>query len=357
MSPDLQCARCGAPVSTPSDFGVWLVRCQYCGFEHELPDRPARQAYAEQQRQSAAQSARAHAQAAAAEQVRTQALGRRRVVLALLIAGSVVVLAAVIGIVVFVASQSTDAATPAAGRAPPPALAALVSRAAAAGCPKVLDGPSAQHGEYRGTFSIVKRECMRFLAIGTQALPLGLQVTDAAGAVTARAAPSGTLDETFCAKENAEHLVKITGSPDFWVEALSCPRTFGSDATTTGMTRVGARLKQLMAHGCYQISFAASTFTDERKLTTPLDAGMCFDLLAASGVPDNLIQAKLTTPFGEDVGPLPAATTNLEIPYCATAAGPHVVELTPAVDGPFSIAIAICNRNALPKLLPKAAAK
>jgi hypothetical protein len=32
-----------------------------------------------------------------------------------------------------------------------------------------------------------------------------------------------------------------------------------------------------------------------------------------------------------------------------------VIELSPAVDGPYSMAIAICNRGALPKVLPKAA--
>src|SRR5450432_468595 len=268
-----------------------------------------------------------------------RAAGQRRVVVILFLVGSVVALAGVAFAVVFAVSHTSianDASSLTPLLTPPPTLAALASKATAAGCPKVLDGPSAQNNEYRGTFTIVKRECMRFLAVSTPAAPLTLQVTDSTGAVTTRSAPAGTLDETFCAKENAEHLVKITGGPQFWVQALTCPRTFASDAATTGMTRVGDRLKQLMAHGCYQISFAAATFSDERKLTTPLDAGMCFDVLAASGVPDNLIRAKVTTPFGEDVGPLPAAATSLEIPYCATAAGPHVVELSPSIDGPFS---------------------
>jgi hypothetical protein len=358
MPSDLQCARCGAPVALPNDFGVWLVRCQYCGFEHELPDRAGRQAYAERRQREANQAAQAQAQAAAAESAGNRTRRQRRVVVAFLVAGSVVFFAAVIGVIVFAASQVVAPAAlipgGAPGQSPPPTLSALSSKATAAGCPKVLDGPSAQNNEYRGTFTIVKRECMRFLAVSTPAAPLALQVTDPAGVVTTRSAPSGTLDETFCAKENAEHLVKISGAPQFWVEAMTCPRVFASDATTTGMTRVSERLKQLMTHGCYQISLAAATVSDERKLTTPLDAGMCFDVLAASGVPDNLIQAKVTTPFGEDVGPLPAAATNLEIPYCATAAGPYVVELSPSIDGPFSIAIAICNRSALPKVLPKA---
>ncbi len=330
------------------------MRCQYCGFEHELADRAGRQAYAERRQQEANQSAQAQAQAAATENARKRAVRVRRVVVALFLAGSVVAVAGVIAVVTYAASQSADATTPTPGLTPPPTLAALAARATAAGCPKVLDGPSAQNNEYRGTFTIVKRECMRFLAVSTPAAPLTLQVTDPAGKVTTHSAPAGALDEIFCAKESAEHLVKVTGGPQFWVEAMTCPRNFPSDAATTGMTHVGERLKQLMTHGCYQISFAAATFSDERKLTTPLDAGMCFDVLAASGVPDNLIQAKVTTPFGEAIGPLPAAATSLEIPYCATAAGPHVVELSPAIDGPFSIAIAICNRTALPKVLPKA---
>ncbi|HWZ89039.1 MAG TPA: hypothetical protein VNW92_09315 [Polyangiaceae bacterium] len=354
MSSDLQCARCGAPLAMPSDFGVWLARCQYCGFEHELPDRPQRQAYAERRSQEASQAAQAQAQALAAASARKRS-ARTGLVVGLVIAAVGLAFAAVIGVTVYnAATQSLGSSALVPGLAPPPTLAALASKATAAGCPKVLDGPSAQSSEYKGTFTIVKRECMRFLAVSTPPAPLTLQVTNAAGAVTTRSAPAGTLDETFCAHENAEHLVKITGGPQFWVQALSCPRTFASDANTTGMTRVSERLKHLMSHGCYEISLAAATFSDERKLTTPLETGTCFDVLAATGVPDNLIQAKVTTPFGEDIAPLPAPTTDLEIPYCAAVAGPHVVELSPAIDGPFSIAIAICNRSALPKVLPKA---
>ena len=97
MSSDLQCARCGAPLALPSDFGVWLVRCQYCGFEHELPDRPARQAYAEQQRQDAARAAQAQAQAAAAERARQTTLRGRRATLVGSIAVTLVILVGVTG--------------------------------------------------------------------------------------------------------------------------------------------------------------------------------------------------------------------------------------------------------------------
>jgi hypothetical protein len=354
MSSDLQCARCGAPVPLPSDFGVWLVRCQYCGFERELPDRAARQSYAERRQREAEQAALATSRAAANSLSQKRRVRRGLIWGLVFFAGSAVVLTAVIRAVVDVATRAVSPPALVPGRTPPPELAALANRATVAGCPKVLDGPSLQSDQYRGTFTIVKRECLRFLALSTKPAPLTLQITDAAGQVTTRSAPSGTLDETFCAKENAEHLVKLSGAPEFWVQALTCPRSFGSDPSTTGMTRVGDRLKQLMAHGCYEISFAASTYSDDRKLTTPLEAGTCFDVLAATGIADNPISAKLTTPFGEDVGPLPAPATYLEIPYCAAAAGPHVVELSSALDAPFSIAIAICNRNALPKVLPKA---
>jgi hypothetical protein len=356
MSADLCCARCGAPLDLPSDFSIWLLRCQYCGFEHELPDRAARQAYAEQQRQDAERAAQARTLAASAENARKRVAGQRRALVIFLVLGSLLAIAGVAGAVAWAASQATSSITALQSLAPPPALAALAAKATAAGCPNVLDGPSAQNKEYRGTFTIVKRECMRFLAVSASPSPspLTLQITDAAGAVTTRSAASGTLDETFCAKENAEHVVKILGASQFWEQALTCPRTFANDAETTGMARVGERLKQLMAHGCYEISFAAATFSDERKLTTPLEAGTCFDVLAATGLPDNLIQAKITTPFGENVAPLPEPRTDLEIPYCAKTAGPHVVELSPAIDGPFSIAVAICARSALPKVLPKA---
>ncbi len=355
MSSDLQCARCGAPLALPTDFGVWQVRCQYCGFEHELADRPARQAYAEQQRQDAARAAEAQARASEAEGARAKALRGGRTALFGALAFSLALMAGITAVVVYVVGHVTDVTAGSLGGATPGALTALTNKAATEGCPTVLDGPRAQSNDYQGTFSIVKRECMRFLAVSSPATPLTLQVTDPAGAVTTRSAPTGTLDTTFCAKENADHVVKISGGSAFWLEARTCPRTFANDAGTTGMTHVSARLKQLMTHGCYEVSLAAATFSDERKLTTPLGAGMCFDVLAATGVADNLIQAKISTPFGETIAPLPAPATNLEIPYCAAAAGPHTVELSPAIDGPFSVAIAICNRNALPKVLPKAA--
>lgn len=355
MSSDLQCARCGAPLALPTDFAIGQVRCQYCGFEHELADRAARQAYAEQQRQDALRAAEAQARATEAAGVQATVIRTGRSALFGALAFTLVIMAAVTGVVVYVVGHATDAAVASLGSSnTPSALTAFANKAASEGCPTVLDGPSAQSGEYRGRFSMVKRECMRFLAVSSNAAPLTLQVTDPAGVITTSSAPAGSLDTTFCAKENASHSAKISGAGDFWIEARTCPRTFGSDATSTGMARVGARLKQLMGHGCYDISLAASTFSDERKLTTPLDAGMCFYVLAATGVADNLIQAKVSTPFGESVGPLPGAATDLEIPYCATATGPHIIELSPAVDGPFSIAVAICNRSALPKVLPKA---
>ncbi len=338
----------------PSDFGVWVVRCQYCGFDHELSDRAARQAFDKQRRQEAERAAREQANAAAtarAVQKGTRSIG---MMIALFGALPLVLMAVIGGIVALAVSHATNAIKGVVPEPPSPAFNALAAKASASGCPKVLDGPAFETGEYSGSFKIVKRECMRFIAVSKAPAPLTLQITDAAGKTTTQTAPTGSLEANYCTQEDQNHLVKITGAPEFWVEALTCPRTFGSDATTTGMATVSARLKQLMSHGCYDISLAATTVSDSRKLTTPLEPGACFDVLAATGVSDNAISVTLTTPFGEQVAPMPAPSTDVEVPYCATASGPHIVELTPAVDGPFSMAIAICNRAALPKVLPKA---
>ena len=342
----------------PNDFGVWLVRCQYCGFDHELPDRAERQAFAERRRRDAERAERERANAAANASAAQKRNRSRGMIIALFVVIPLLTTALIGGIVAYAVSNATGALGnigAVASEAPPPAFTALASKAAASGCPKVLDGPAYENGEYSGSYKIVKRECMRFLALSKTPSPLTFQITDAAGKVTTQTAPTGTLDASYCTKEEQNHLVKITGAPGFWVEALTCPRTFASDANTTGMATVSARLKQLMSHGCYEISLAATTVSDERKLTTPLEPGTCFDVVAATGVPDNAIGVSVTTPFGEQVTPMPAPSLDLEVPYCATASGPHVVELTPAVDGPFSMAIAICNRAALPKVLPKAA--
>ena len=81
---------------------------------------------------------------------------------------------------------------------------------------------------------------------------------------------------------------------------------------------------------------------------------MCMDFIAATGVADNEIQSTMSSPFGESIAPLPAPATSIEIPYCAASAGPHVIEVSGAVNGPYSVAIAICTRKALPQALPKA---
>jgi len=355
MSAGLKCARCGAPVPLPNDFGVWLARCQYCGFDQELPDRAARQAFDKQRRDEVERAAREQAKQAASA---SAAQARKRVtgaMIAIFVAVPLVLTAVIGGIVAYATSRATSSLGQVVStEAPPPAFSALANQATAGGCPKVLDGPSLENREYSGSFTIVKRECMRFVALAKTPAPLSFQITDAAGKVTTQTAPTGSLDASYCTPEDQNHLVKITGAQEFWVEAFTCPRAFGTDANSTGMAAVSARLKQLMSHGCYEISLAATTVSDSRKLTTPLEPGTCFDVLAATGVSDNALSAKLTTPFGESVEPMPAPSTQLEVPYCATTSGPHVVELTPAVDGPFSMAIAICNRAALPKSLPKA---
>src|SRR5580692_7037458 len=122
MSSDLQCARCGAPLALPTDFGVWQVRCQYCGFEHELADRPARQAYADQQRQDALRAAEARARATEAEGARATLLRGGRTALFGALAFTLVLMAGIAGVVVYVVGHVTDATVGALGGAPPRAL-------------------------------------------------------------------------------------------------------------------------------------------------------------------------------------------------------------------------------------------
>ncbi|HEY4104987.1 MAG TPA: hypothetical protein VGM44_13910, partial [Polyangiaceae bacterium] len=88
MADNLQCLRCGAPMALPEDFGVWLVRCQYCGFESELPDRAARQAYAERRQQEAASLARVQADTARAETERQRSRYKQRRLTVFIVLGS-----------------------------------------------------------------------------------------------------------------------------------------------------------------------------------------------------------------------------------------------------------------------------
>ncbi len=355
----LQCTRCGAPLGMPADYAVWAVRCQYCGFDCELPDRAARQAFAERQRLEA-QRALQSQQAAAAQQaaVGQAARGNRLFFWALFGLPTLAVLGAV-GFGMYAAFGHASAAIRSGPTVfestTPPALLALADKAQSSGCPRVIDHAALRSDRDTGTYGMVKAECVRFLAVTPQPAPLLLTITDPTGGVVfSRTAPTGTLDATFCTKQEAQHKVKITGAAEFWSAALGCPRTFGSDPATTGKDKVGARLKELMSHGCYQISYANSTLFDDRKFTTPLDAGTCMDFIAATGVADNEIKSAMSSPFGESIAPLPAPATSIEIPYCAAGAGPHVIEVSSAVNGPYSVAIAICTRKALPKVLPHA---
>jgi hypothetical protein len=237
---------------------------------------------------------------------------------------------------------------------PPPVLLVLSERAKASGCSIAVDRPTFANKEYSSTYKLVKSECIRFLGVATPAAPLTLLITDPAGIVTTRSAPTGTLDTLYCPKSEATYQVNVRGAPEFWVQAVACPRKFGEDPLTTGREKVAARLKELMTHGCFDIALANTVFFDDRKFTTSLSPGTCFDVIAATGVSDNDLTVTMSTPFGESVAPMPAPTTSFETAYCAANAGPHVVDVVPAVNGPFSVAIAVCNRNALPKVLPKA---
>ncbi len=342
-------------MALPSDFGVWLVRCQYCGFEHELADRAGRQAFAERRQQEAARAAREQAAAVERQLADKKKASSARNLTLLLVAVPVLLIGGVVGLVVHLISVASEhVVTVPTTLTPPPALALLASKAKASGCNTVVDHPAFENKEYSGSFHLVKSECIRFLASAEPAAALSLYITDPTGAVAARPGTSGPFDSTYCPKTTGEYQVKLRGAPEFWIEALGCPRTFGTDADSTGKAKVGAKLKQLMTHGCYQISLATETFADERKLTVPLEAGTCFDLFAATGVPDNELTLTLSTPFGESVAPMPAAANELDLGYCAASSGPHIMELSAAVDGPFSAAIAICNRAVLPKTLPKA---
>jgi hypothetical protein len=344
-------------VALPSDFGVWLVHCQYCGFEHELSDRAGRQAYADRRRQEQESAAEAEA-AAAAREVWNKKNARRQTIQGIvLVALPIILLLTVVGLVEHFVSFSTSpsAGTPSTPfREPPAALVALTTKARATGCPTAVDDLTFASNEYSSTYKLVKSECIRFIGMAATPAPLTLLITDPAGVVTTRTAAAGTLDSSYCPKTEARYQVKVSGAPEFWLQALACPRKFADDPGTTGRDKVGARLKQLMTHGCYDVALANTVFFDDRKFTTSLNAGTCFDVVSATGVSDNELTVSMSTPFGESVNPMPVPATDLEVAYCAASAGPQVVEVWPAVNGPFSVAIAVCNRNALPKVLPKA---
>lgn len=355
---NLQCTRCGAPLGIPADYAIWQVRCQYCGFDSELPDRAARQAYADRQRFDAQRAAEQAAQAQQVLQTRLAAAGaarrKNRGLLVAVFGIPLLLLALGIGAVVyFVLANATNTPLPTLALSTPPAALLALTDKARTECPHVIDRTSLHQNTYSATYGLVKAECIRFLADSPTHGKLTLNIRGPTGAIETRLAPTGTLDSTYCPKTEAEHQVTISGSPEIWIATLGCRRTFGSDPDTTGKAKVAARLKELMTHGCSQISLANSTFLDDRKLTTPLDAGTCLNLVAATGVPDNEIKIAMSSPFGETIAPLPAAATFLEVPYCASSAGPHVIEMEAAVDGPYSVAIAICARQALPKVMPK----
>ncbi|HEY4157105.1 MAG TPA: hypothetical protein VGM29_03375, partial [Polyangiaceae bacterium] len=238
---------------------------------------------------------------------------------------------------------------------PPAAMVALVSKAQAGGCERVITTNKEWRHSYKETYTVVPAECVDFVAASQPSSLLTLNITDPSNKLTTRTG-LGTLEARVCAKSKGSYKLSLSGAQDkLWVEALACPRKFPDDPSSTGRSKVGSKLKDLMSHGCFDVSLAASTFNDDRRLTTPLNSGQCMQVIAASGITDNDITVELSTPFGESIKPMPTAGTDIDVGYCATSTGPHVTELSAALGAPYSIAVAICNRGALPKNLPKAA--
>lgn len=356
----LTCEGCAGNVVIPQDPTLLAVACAYCGRQLLLPDQEERRAALERAREREREGAE---KAAAATSERTS---RRRFVLlwtaaALVFSGVVVVtILKSIGDASsssagpgLVASPAGDAEASRLGAAASERLRGLVTKAQIGSCGRIFAEPQLADKTVDLRFTVGTHQCARFLA--TAAAVDGvvkLTVTDPSGALAARGRPGRDVDYLYCPRTLAgTHAAVFTSAGPVAAAGIECARKMPSDPTGVGATRVASLLAAREAAGCRQILSAAKTHPSEATLTARLERGACVQVIAATGMKDNLLTASMMTPEGRPV-PAPPPALAVVLSHCAGRAGEHSGRISAALDGPFTTAAIICPRRAMPRPSP-----
>lgn len=360
----LTCEGCAGNIAIPQDPTLLAVACAYCGRQILLPDQEERRAALERAGE------REREKQEKAQEALSERTARRRSVL--LWTGAAVVFSGVIVFSILKSLKETGGET---GRAligtPSSAQSAEADRrrdavgerlrkqitaAQIGSCGRVFAEPQVDEKTVDVRFTVGTHQCARFIA--TAAANDGvvkLTVKDAAGAVAASPRAGRDIDYLYCPRKLAgTHAAVFTTGGLLAAAGVECTRKMPTDPTGVGATRVASLLAAREAAGCRQILSAARTHPSEATLTARLERGACVQVIAATGMADNLLTASMMTPEGRPVrAPPPGLAVILS--HCASRAGEHSGKITAALDGPFTTAAIICPRRAMPRELPPTA--
>jgi uncharacterized membrane protein len=356
----LTCEGCAGDVVIPQDPTLLAATCAYCGRQLLLPDQDQRRAALERARE---REREAQEKATAASSERTS---RRRFVLlwtaAALVFGGVMVVSILKSLGDtgsassnrgLVASSAGDAEVDRLGAAASERLRGLVTTAQIGTCGRIFAEPQLGDKTVDLRFTVGTHQCARFLA--TAAAVDGvvkLTVTDPSGATAARARPGRDVDYLYCPRTlTGTHAAAFTSAGPVAAVGIECERKMPTDPTGVGATRVASLLAAREAAGCRQILSAARTHPSEATLTARLERGACVQVIAATGMKDNLLTASMMTPEGRPV-PAPPPALAVVLSHCASRAGEHSGRISAALDGPFTTAAIICPRRAMPRPPP-----
>lgn len=354
----LTCESCAGSIAIPQDPTLLAVACAYCGRQSLLPDQEERRAALER-KQEREREAREKA-----EERSTEQKSRRRAVL-----GWTAVSLVFSGVVVFYVLRSVREADDSTATGSPSLAAAAarsdqenrlrqavaerlrgqVTRAQIGSCGRIFAESQIEERTIDLRFSVGTHQCARFLATAAAADdPVALVVRDPKGAIAGRPRPARDVDFLYCPRTlGGTHAAVFTGKGTLAATGIECERALPSDPVGVGAIRVASILKARAAAGCRHILSAAKTHPSQTTLTARLERGVCVQVIAATGMKDNLLTASMMTPEG---APVPAPPPSLEVilSYCAGRAGEHSGRITAALEGPFTTAAIICPRRAMP---------
>jgi hypothetical protein len=224
------------------------------------------------------------------------------------------------------------------------------------GCQRILVQPATHAAEgSRISLDMVKLDaCVHILGVSSQGTKVSMRYEGKVALTRPLPAPDTLVDYRLCASETAEHAFVLDATPGepFTTAAIECPRlpaeggarSTADDAEKAGKQKLQAMLEQLSKASCKHVVSQPQSLSGEKSFTvTSPDNSDCYNFLAASYYPDVLLTAVLRDPEGR-LMPVPDASSQLRIEYCAPKAGKYKLSISPSTADFYSIAAVDCAR-------------
>ncbi|MBN2719456.1 MAG: hypothetical protein JXX14_26630 [Deltaproteobacteria bacterium] len=133
------------------------------------------------------------------------------------------------------------------------------------------------------------------------------------------------------------------------------PPEYSTDPDKTGATQVAARMKALYESGCRSIVHVAKQANGDIAWTPQFPDSKradCLMVFAMTGYPENVLDLKMITPFGEPMpGPPPGPV--IEHLFCGDTGGAHPLSVTATNGAPYTFAAIGCPRRLARKMRQK----